>query len=163
VLIPPKIAVSRAGLSTSPAAVPPSERDPSAWFCTPQLHELVPENMPFLGDIPPEIAKAWPASRTRFQQALACVQQLTKHQVDGGHADLSNREALSMRRVSEHLLYLIRRQHAAMFAAVGLSGQLKALHDGILDMPSLQEDSSEACVAQTLSHSRCVSVRPTKC
>ena len=123
-------APTRAGLSTSRSAVPANERSTAAWFATPQLHDLV-NLSPCSLAMPPELASAWLDSRACYQQAVACVQQLARCRADGVHSDVSQREATAMCNVTAHMLYLLRREHAAMHDAVECAGTLVCLHGAI--------------------------------
>ena len=109
--------------------MPVTERAPAAWFAAPQLQ--APEIAAFALAAPPEIAAAWTASDRRFQQAVACVQQLWQCDADGVHADISRREVLAMRHVSEHLLHLMRSQHTALHRAAVVSQQLQRLRGAL--------------------------------
>jgi hypothetical protein len=119
------------GLSVARSAVPVTDRDPVAWLMSPQLHALDPEIPSFPLSTTTEVSATWAASARRFQQAVACVQQLWKCDADGVHADVSRCEVQAMRNVSEHLLCQLRLQHRALHSAVGTCTALQALRDAL--------------------------------
>ncbi|EFJ44763.1 hypothetical protein VOLCADRAFT_121252, partial [Volvox carteri f. nagariensis] len=143
-------ALEQQGLSRRQTAVPPYDRDVAAWFKHP---EPVVEPLWQAQGAPAAAAAAAAASWTRaddyYYRSMARLQKLWRgaHQP---HRDLSLQEVATARRMSEHALYVVRRQRDALGEAAAAVAALTKLSDWMREAgtpPSRPASSPSSAIA----------------
>ncbi|GLI68780.1 hypothetical protein VaNZ11_013272, partial [Volvox africanus] len=137
-------ALEQQGLSRSQTGVPPYDRDVAAWFKHP---EPLVESLWQVHGRPEGDALAastsWSRADDYYYRSMARLQKLWQG-TRQPHRDLSLQEVSTARRLSEHLLYIVRRQRSALGEATAAVITLTKLSDWMSEAAASPSPSAPA-------------------
>ncbi|GIL72549.1 hypothetical protein Vretifemale_2893, partial [Volvox reticuliferus] len=143
-------ALEQQGLSRSQTSIPPYDRDVAAWFKHPE--PMVEPLWQVHGG--PEVdataaSTSWSRADDYYYRSMARLQKLWQG-TRQPHRDLSMQEVSTARRLSEHVLYIVRRQRNALGEATSAVVALTKLSDWMSEAaasPSVSPAASSCALA----------------